>query len=75
MKRKLTITVSEEIYEGLHKVVGPRKISQFLQELAKPHLLSATLLAGYKEASEDHEQEAEALEWSEALLGDALDAG
>ena len=36
MQKKLTITVDEEIYEGLYKTVGPRKISKFVQELVRP---------------------------------------
>lgn len=32
MQKKLTITVDEEVYAGIHKVIGPRKISRFIQE-------------------------------------------
>ena len=28
MQKKLTITVDEKVYEGLHKVVGRRRISR-----------------------------------------------
>ena len=70
MKRKLTITVSEEVYNGLQLVVGARKISQFLENLARPHVLTAGLEAGYLAASQDIEQETEALGWANALIGD-----
>jgi len=33
---KLTITVSEAVYEGLHRTVGRRRISQFIEKLARP---------------------------------------
>ena len=36
MVRKLTITVDEDVYEGLRAKVGPRRISRFLNDLAKP---------------------------------------
>ncbi len=72
MKRKLTITVSDDVYQGLHAIVGPRKISQFLEALARPHVLPSMLEAGYREAAADTTQEAEALIWAEALLGDAI---
>jgi predicted CopG family antitoxin len=75
MKRKLTITVSEEVYSGLHAVIGTRKISQFLENLARPHVLVSSLAAGYLEASQDREQEDEALEWANALIGDAVYIG
>ena len=37
MRRKLTITVSEKIYEG--RTVGPRRISQFIEDLVRPHVI------------------------------------
>jgi predicted CopG family antitoxin len=39
MSKKLTITVEDEVYEGLHKVIGRRRISRFLNDLACPHVL------------------------------------
>jgi predicted CopG family antitoxin len=38
MTKKLTITVSDEVYRGLHKRVGRRKISRFINELARERL-------------------------------------
>lgn len=38
MTKKLTITVSDEVYKGLHKRVGGRKISRFIDELARERL-------------------------------------
>jgi predicted CopG family antitoxin len=73
MKRKLTITVSDDVYKGLQAVIGTRKISQFLEDLARPHVVFSSLSAGYLAASQDREQEDEALEWSNGLLGDAFD--
>lgn len=72
MKKKLTITVSEELYDKLHLVIGPRKISQFLEEVARPHVMDKSLEAGYAEAARDETQEAEALDWAEALHGDSV---
>lgn len=31
MQKKLTITVDEEVYTGLHKIIGSRKISKFVE--------------------------------------------
>jgi hypothetical protein len=39
MTKKLTITVSDEVYEGLHRRVGRRKISRYLDNLARQHVL------------------------------------
>jgi len=33
MQRKLTITVDEEVYTGLHEIIGPRNTPQVLFSL------------------------------------------
>ncbi len=70
MQKKLTISIDEQVYHGLHQVIGPGKISKFIEKLVKPHVLVQDLEAAYKEMSEDKEREDEASEWSEALIGD-----
>jgi hypothetical protein len=72
MQRKLTITVDEVVYEGLHKVVGRRNISRFLTELARPHVVPDALDEGYRAMAADETREREAEEWAEGL---ALDVG
>jgi predicted CopG family antitoxin len=71
MVKKLTITVDEEVYEGLHRVIGPGKISRFLQELARPHVLVKDLERAYRLMAKDEAREKEAMQWSEGLIGDA----
>ena len=73
MHRKLTITLDEKVYEGLHKVVGRRRISQFLEDLARPHVVGVELDAAYQEMARDEARETEAIEWSEALIEDLAD--
>ena len=73
MHRKLTITVDEEVYEGLHKVVGRGKISRFLSDLARPHVVDEALDEAYRAMGNDEEREREALEWSESLIIDSTD--
>jgi predicted CopG family antitoxin len=73
MQKKLTITIDEGVYEGLHKVIGPRKISKFVEELVRPHVIQPNLEAGYAEMAKDEEREKEALEWAEGLIGDLSD--
>ena len=36
MQKRMTITMDEVVYEGLVRVVGRRKISAFLEGLARP---------------------------------------
>lgn len=73
MARKLTITVDAEVYDGLHCVVGRRRISRFLNDLARPHVVGKDLSAGYAAMAADEAREAEAEAWSEALVGDVAD--
>ena len=70
MQKKLTITVDEEVYEGLRKVIGPRKISKFVQELVRPHVVRPNLESAYAEMAKDLGREEEALEWAEATFKD-----
>ena len=74
MQKKLTITVDEAVYDGLHKIIGRRRISQFIETLVRPHVIGVDLEAGYQAMAADEEREAEALEWTEALIGDSADA-
>ena len=70
MQKKLTITINEKVYEGLHKIIGRGHISQFIEELVRPHIFNQDLQAAYKQMARDEARESEALEWSEALIGD-----
>ena len=74
MQKKLTITVDQDVYEWLHKVIGRRRISQFIEDLVRPHVIGADLEAGYQAMAADEAREIEALEWSEATIGDVADA-
>lgn len=71
MRKKLTITIDEEVYAGLHKVIGPRKISKFVEGLVRPHVIRTGLVAAYREMAQDLDREQEALEWADATCGDA----
>jgi predicted CopG family antitoxin len=68
--KKLTITVDEEVYQGLHKVVGRRNISRFSTELARPHVVHGDLEAGYRAMATDEDHEREAMEWIEGTVAD-----
>lgn len=73
MQKKLTITLDERVYEGLHSVIGPRKISRFIEELVRPHVVGKDMEAAYAQMASDEAREAEAAEWVEGLVGDVAD--
>ena len=73
MQKKLTITVDEAVYDGLYRVVGPRRISQFIEELVRPHVVGTDLSDAYAQMAADEAREAEAGEWADALISDVAD--
>jgi hypothetical protein len=73
MQKKLTITVDERVYNGLHSVVGRRRISQFIESLVWPYVVGKDLELAYKQMALEEAREAEALEWSEGTVGDVAD--
>lgn len=70
MQKKLTITIDEEIYAGLRKTIGPRKISKFVEELVRPHVVRPNLESAYAQMAKDKKREEEALEWAETTFKD-----
>jgi len=74
MQKKLTITIDEQVYKGLYTVVGRRRISRFIEDLVRPHVMYQELEAAYKQMAQDEEREAGALEWAKATIGDVGDA-
>ncbi len=73
MSKKLTIIVDNEVYAGLHNVVGRRRISRFLNDLARPHVTRQDLAEAYRAMAADEDREHEAEEWVEAVTDDIAD--
>lgn len=73
MHKRMTITLDEEVHEGLYRIIGKRRISQFIEDLVKPHVLDITLDRGYQAMAADKQREAEATEWCNALARDMID--
>jgi hypothetical protein len=70
MQKKLTITVDERVYDGLHAVVGRRRISRFIESLVRPHVIGEDLEFAYQRMAPEESREAEVLAWAEATVGD-----
>lgn len=73
MQKKLTITLDEHVYQGLHDVIGRRRISGFIESVVRPHVLPTDLTAAYQQMAQDEKREAEALEWAEVTIMDVAD--
>lgn len=74
MQKKLTISIDAAVYEGLYRTVGARRISRFIEDLVKPHVVQQDVSAAYAQMAADEAREAEAEEWANTLIGDVSDA-
>ncbi len=74
MTKKLTISIDDSVYRGLHAIIGRGNIGKFLENLARPFVMTDSLSAAYAEMAADAARNAEAEEWCESLAGDLPDA-
>ena len=70
----MTITLDEDVYDGLYRTVGKRQISQFVSDILRPFVSERTLEDGYRGMAADAERESGADEWLSALANDGVDA-
>lgn len=70
MMKKLTISISEEVYEGLYAKIGSGKISRFLDGLARPHVVDQDIEDGYRAMSRDVNRDEQANEWTSGLINE-----
>ena len=49
MQKKLTITIDEDVYAALHRVVGRRKISSFIESLVRLHVIGEDCDSAHRE--------------------------
>ena len=43
MPRKLTITLDDQVYDGLYRAAGRGHISRFIESIVRPHVLKPDL--------------------------------
>jgi len=68
----MTISPDEAVYEGLYRTIGRRRMSKFIEDLVRPHVLDTTLDDGYRAMAADKTREAEATDWCNALAVDMV---
>ncbi len=73
MHKRMTITLDEAVYEGLNRRIGKRRMSQFIEDLLRPHVLDTSLDDGYQAMAADKAREAEAQDWCNSLAKDMAD--
>ena len=52
------------------RIVGRGRISRFIEDLVRPHVLGSHLEAGYREMADDVARERDASEWINGLTRD-----
>ena len=72
MHKRMTITLDEAVYDGLYRTIGKRQISQFIEDLLRPHVMDTALDEGYRAMAADTAREADAQEWGNALAKDMV---
>ena len=61
MQKKSTITLEKRVYDGLHKVVGRRRISRFVESVVRPHVIGADWEVAYCRMAQEDARGKEAL--------------
>ncbi|WP_326942646.1 addiction module antitoxin [Actimicrobium sp. GrIS 1.19] len=69
----MTITLDEAVYDGLYRTIGKRRMSQFIEDLLRPHVVDTSLDDGYRAMAADQAREADAAVWINALAKDMAD--
>lgn len=72
MKKQRTITIEQTVYDDLAARVGPEHVDEYVERLLDK-ASTEELESGYAAMAADEAHEAEALEWADALIGDASD--
>lgn len=70
MRKELTISLDEDVYDGLVRVAGAEQLSGLIERIVRPYVIRPDLEAAYRRMSQDPQRESEALEWSEGVIGD-----
>lgn len=56
MHKKMTISLDKDVYDGLYRTIGKSGMSQFIEDLVRPHVLDVGLDEGYKAMAADTER-------------------
>ncbi len=68
--RKLTISIGDNVYDGLHARFGRGKIGRFLEGLARPYVIDDELGRSYARMAGDPDHEGEAAKWTDEMTHD-----
>jgi len=55
-KKKVTLMLESDVYEGIRRTVGDRQIGSYLSRLARPHVIQEDQVASYRALAADNTQ-------------------
>ena len=71
MKKKLTISIDEDVYRMLHEKIGRGNIARFIERRIRPFIDEESLEESYRRIANDKDIQKLAKEWEEGTISDA----
>jgi hypothetical protein len=68
--KKLTITIEDNVYQGLYATIGKGNISRFINDIVRVHVIPEDIAAGYHAMAADTHREHDAGIWADISLQD-----
>jgi hypothetical protein len=62
-KRKVTLMLDTDVYLGLRQKVGSRGLGEYMSQLARPHVVTASLEESYRALAGDTKNTSIGNEW------------
>jgi hypothetical protein len=63
-KRKITLMIDSDVYQGLREKVGGRGMGDYISQLARPHVVVSSLEESYLALSRDIKNNRQVNEWN-----------
>ncbi len=62
-KRKVTLMLDSDVYDGLRKMLGERNIGKGVSKMVRPYIDLNIIELGYKELASDKDRDDEGEDW------------
>ena len=68
MRKRLTLTIDQDVYERLRKASGKRNTSGFIEDLLRQHVIRPHLEASHTSIAKDEPRQTAAAAWKKAAM-------
>ena len=62
-KKKVTLMIDSEVYHGLRQKAGLRGMGEYMSQLARPHVVLATLVDSYRDLALNEDNNKMSQKW------------